>query len=274
MLKWAADDFRQRGIDSPRLDAELLLAQAIGTTRMQLILDGQRPLVADELARFRDFVKRRRNREPIAYIRGDREFYGRSFKVDARVLVPRPETEHLVDVALARSASRSMSLRALDVCTGSGCVAITIAKERPTSVVIATDISLDALAVARDNALRLGAYNVSFVEADLFPRLDRFDLIVSNPPYIASAEIETLAPDIAKHEPRIALDGGADGLDFVRRIIEQSVNFLDDLGVLVLEIGNGDAQKTASLLEGAFSDIRIQRDYSQIERIVSGVFCR
>ncbi len=270
MLKWAADDFRQKGIDSPRLDAELLLAQAIGTTRMQLILDAKRPLVADELARFRDFVKRRRNREPVAYIRGDREFYGRTFRVDARVLVPRPETEHLVEVALSRTSSRSMSLRALDLCTGSGCVAITIAKERPTSVVVATDISRGALDVARENALRLGAYNVAFEEADLFPPPAKFDLVVSNPPYIASAEIDTLAPEVAKHEPRIALDGGVDGLDFVRRIVEHSVNILDVGGVLAIEIGDGDARRAAALFESAFGDVRVQRDYGQVERIVSG----
>ncbi len=271
MLKWAAEDFRQKGIDSPRLDAEVLLAHAIGTTRMQLILDSKRLLETGELGRFRELVKRRRNREPVAYLKGEREFYGRPFRVDARVLVPRPETEHLVDVALARTASRSMSLRALDACTGSGCVAITIAKERPTSVVVATDVSGDALAVARDNALRLGAYNVAFEEADLFPRSGTFDLIVSNPPYIASAEIETLAPEVSKHEPRLALDGGGDGLDIVRRIVASVGKFLDVGGVLALEVGDGDAPKTAALLDIAFDDVRVQRDYGQIERIVSGV---
>ncbi len=271
MLKWAAEDFRQKGVDSPRLDAEVLLAHALATTRMQLILDSQRQLEPDELGRFRELVKRRRNREPVAYLKGEREFYGRPFRVDARVLVPRPETEHLVDVALARTVPRSMSLRALDACTGSGCVAITLAKERPTSAVVATDVSAAALAVARDNALRLGAYNVAFEEADLFPQSGKFDLIVSNPPYIASAEIDTLAPEVSKHEPRLALDGGADGLDIVRRLVAGIGKFLDVSGVLAIEVGDGDAPKAAALLEAAFDDVRVQRDYGQIDRIVSGV---
>jgi release factor glutamine methyltransferase len=168
VLKWATDDFRAKGIESPRLDAEVLLAEALASTRVQLIVDAKRPLEAGELARFRELVKRRRAREPVAYLRGEREFYGRAFKVDKRVLVPRPDTEILVEVALQRGAYCSMSMRALDLCTGSGCVAITLARERPTSRVTATDVSEGALALARENALRLGAYNVAFVKGDLF----------------------------------------------------------------------------------------------------------
>ena len=136
LLRWAMDSFRARGIESPRLDAEVLLSRALGTTRIQLIVDSKRPLAADELARMREMVRRRRAREPVAYILGEREFYGRTFRVDRRVLVPRPDTETLVDVALTRTRARSMSLRALDLCTGSGCVAITLDasdRRRPSS---------------------------------------------------------------------------------------------------------------------------------------------
>src|SRR5271170_6766306 len=164
VVRWASDDFRARGLDRPRLDAEVLLAHALGTTRMQLVIDAKRPLEPEELVRFRDLVKRRRAREPVAYLVGVREFYGRQFRVDRRVLVPRPDTETLVDVALARTEARSLSMRALDLCTGSGCVAITLARERPTCFVVATDVSADALLIARENALRLGAYNVAFRE--------------------------------------------------------------------------------------------------------------
>src|ERR1700729_1650405 len=128
VIRWASDDFRSRGIDRPRLDAEVLLAHALGTNRTQLIIDSRRPLELDELGRFRDLVKRRRAREPVAYLLGVREFYGRTFRVDKRVLIPRPDTETLVDVALARTQSCSLSMRALDLCTGSGCVAITLAR--------------------------------------------------------------------------------------------------------------------------------------------------
>ena len=158
---------------------------------MRVILDADRPLEGAELAPLRDLVKRRRVYEPIAYLRGEREFYGLKFRVDKRVLVPRPDTETLVDVALARSAHVSMSMRQLDLCTGSGCVAIAMARQRPTAQVFGSDISPDALAVARENALRLGAYNVAFFESDLFAAFagKRFDVITANPPYIASAEI-------------------------------------------------------------------------------------
>src|SRR5262249_39431210 len=158
---WAAEDFRARGLDTPRLDAELLLGHALSCTRVQLVIDGGRLLEPAELGRFRDLVRRRRAREPVAYLVGVREFYGRTFRVDKRVLVPRPDTETLVEEALERTRHVSMSMRALDLCTGSGCVAVTLARERPTSAVTGTDVSADALAVARDNALRLGAYNLS-----------------------------------------------------------------------------------------------------------------
>jgi release factor glutamine methyltransferase len=278
VLRWASDDFRGRGIESPRLDAELLLGRALSCTRIQLIADAKRALEASELARFRDLVKRRRAREPTAYILGEREFYGRRFRVDRRVLIPRPDTETLVEVALDRTRDRSMSMRALDLCTGSGCVAITIARERTTSLVFATDVSDDALVVARDNALRLGAYNVAFRRGDLFAAVDaslRFDLVTANPPYVAAGEIASLQPEIRDYEPLLALAGGDDGLATVRRIVEGARPHLADAGRLVLEVGFGEAAATAELLAGAgFVQIETRRDYGRIERVVSGVLER
>jgi release factor glutamine methyltransferase len=273
LVKWAAEDFRARGIESPRLDAELIVAHALGIDRTRVIIDGNRPLEPGELARLRELVKRRRGREPIAYLRGEREFYGLRFAVDRRVLVPRPDTEVLVDTALARTQHVSLSMRMLDLCTGSGCVAIAAARQRPTSKVVATDISQDALAVARMNAARLGAYNVAFVKSDLFAEVrGTFDVITANPPYIPSAEIETLMPDVRDFEPRAALDGGPDGLDFVRRIVEQAPAFLAPGGVLAMEIGAGEAQETVRLFEARrFTGVRTDRDYGRIERVVSGV---
>jgi len=274
VLKWAADDFRARGIESPRLDAEVLLAHALSCSRTQLIIDMMRPLVGDELARFRDLVKRRRHREPVAYLRGEREFYGRTFRVDARVLVPRPDTETLIDVALARTRHLSMSARVLDLCTGSGCVALTLALTRPTTQVTATDISEEALALAQENALRLGAPSVAFVRADLFGELrGPFDLVTANPPYIASAEIATLAPDVQRFEPRLALDGGDDGLVLVRRIVDEAPRYLAKGGVLAMEIGAGQADAVAALFEArGFEDVSRARDLARIERVVSGVW--
>lgn len=283
LVKWATDDFRTRGIENPRLDAELLVAFALRIDRMRVILDAERPLEGSELAHLRDLVKRRRVHEPIAYLRGEREFYGLPFRVDARVLIPRPDTETLVDVGLARTSHVSMAMRQLDLCTGSGCVAIASAHKRPTAKILASDKSEDALTVARANAFRLGTYNVSFVASDLFANVAaafakygapaKFDLVTSNPPYIPTAEVETLDPGIRDFEPRMALDGGPDGLDFVRRIVHEAPSFLTPGGVLALEIGAGEAEATAAIFaERGFRAIRADRDYGRIERVVSGVF--
>jgi len=290
VVRWATDDFRARGIESPRLDAELLLAFALKTDRIRLVVDARRPLESDELARFRELVKRRRTHEPIAFLRGEREFYGRLFRVDSRVLIPRPDTEVLVQIALERTRHVSMCMRALDLCTGSGCVAITLGRERPTSRVIATDVSDDALAVARSNAHRLGAYNVGWARGDLFgalgaltarvgsvngeaARAATFDLVTANPPYIPSDEIATLAPDIRSFEPHLALDGGKDGLDVVRRIVNDAPASLRRGGVLALEVGAGEAMAVhAHFEERGFREVKIARDYGGIERVVSGIF--
>lgn len=274
LVKWAADDFRARGIESPRLDAELLVAHALHITRTQVIVDANRPLDPAELDALRTLVKRRRSREPIAYLRGEREFYGLTFRVDSRVLVPRPDTEALVEVMLARTSHVSMSMRLLDLCTGSGCVAITAARQRPTAQVYAGDVSRDALAVARDNAARLGAHRIAFAESDLFTAFGgkKFDVVTANPPYIASAEIAELAADVRDFEPRLALDGGADGLDLLRKIVEEAPAYLVAGGLLAVEVGAGEAPDVVKLFEArGFRDVRVARDYGNIERVVSGL---
>jgi len=275
VLAWATEDFRSRHLDSPRLDAELLLVHALGATRVEIIIDSKRPLAGVELGRFRALVRRRRAHEPIAYIVGSREFYGRNFRVDRRVLIPRPDTETLVEVALGRTRALSLCMRALDLCTGSGCVAITLGRERPTAPITATDVSEDAIAVARDNGLRLGAYNVAFRVGDLFAPIDNlqhFDLITANPPYIPSTEIDGLASDIRDHEPRLALDGGPEGLDLLRRIITGAPAHLSEGGVLAVEVADGQAARVVELFrEAGLSDIEVRRDYARVERVVSAV---
>jgi release factor glutamine methyltransferase len=273
IVKWATDDFRTRGIENPGLDAQLIVAFALNVTRTQIIVDSQRPLTPDELAKLRALIKRRRSREPMAYLMGHREFYGRSFKVDARVLIPRPDTETLVEVALTRTRAQSMYARVLDLCTGSGCVATTLAKERPTTRVTGIDKSAGAVAVARDNAARLGVTNVWFTESDLFQNVrGPFEIITANPPYIATDEIPTLQPEIDKFEPKLALDGGKDGLDLVRKIAAEAGAHLVPGGVLAMEVGAGQAPETADVLRAnGFTSIEIAKDYGRIERVVSGV---
>lgn len=276
VIAWAADDLKKRGMPSPRLDVEVLLGHVLKVDRIALVIDADRPLSKDELANYRARHMRRRAGEPVAYLLGAREFYGRSFRVDKRVLIPRPDTETLVEVALERMKAISLSARVLDVCTGSGCVAITIARERPTMRVTAADISPGALVVARENAIRLGAPTIGLVQSDLFaafdPARDKFDLITANPPYIADEEIPTLAVDIHKFEPRLALSGGADGLDLVRRILAEAPRFLAPGGVLAMEIGAGQSPDVIALfVEAGFGDVVARRDYGGHERVVSGV---
>jgi release factor glutamine methyltransferase len=295
IVRWTTTRFSQRGLASPRLDAEILVAHALGISRVQLYVQYDRPLEAAELAGMRELVKRRQAGESVAYIIGKKEFFGIELAVDARVLVPRPDTETLVDEALARLGAvkdlgevspaglphPARALRVADVGTGSGAVAIAIAKTgvrgpaetRPALEVVASDVSPDALAVARANADRCGVV-ITFAEGDLaapLAALAPFDVIAANLPYIASADIEGLAPEV-RAEPRLALDGGADGLALVRRLVAAASDLLCAGGALALEIGAGQAAATADLLAAAgFTDIRRRRDLGEIERVVSGV---
>jgi release factor glutamine methyltransferase len=275
VLAWATDDFKRRGNKSARLDAELLLGEALGLDRIKLIVEAERPLADDELVRYRDLIKRRRAFEPIAYILGRREFFALPMRVDRRVLIPRPDTEILVEAALFGTRDQHLYGRMLDLCTGSGCVAIAFAKERPTWRVTAVDLSPDAVAVARENAQRAGVvHNLAVLEGDLFAALPegaRFELITANPPYIPSAEIESLDPDVRDFEPRLALDGGADGLSVTRRLVSEAARYLDPGGLLALEGGFDQAPAVAALLEQAgFSQITRSRDLAGVERVVSG----
>jgi release factor glutamine methyltransferase len=274
ILTWATQDFAARGFDCPGLDAELLLSHALGVDRIRLIVDSNTVLEAEQLQGIRELIQRRRTGEPIAYILGRREFYGLEFRVDPRVLIPRPDTETLVGVALKRTETHSLYGKALDLCTGSGCVAIAISKARTTWQLLATDASQDALAVARNNAERLGAlHNLTLRHSDLFDQIEAtaLDLITCNPPYIPAAEIAGLAPDIRNFEPRLALDGGDDGLQIIRRIVTHAKPFLSPGGVLAMEVGAGQASAVSALFEAAqYSEIERQRDYGGHERVVSG----
>jgi release factor glutamine methyltransferase len=273
VLRWTTAHFEKHGLASARLDAELLAAHAFGMSRVELYAHFDRPLTAAELAAYRDLVSRRLAGEPVAYLLGHKEFWSLDLLVDLRVLIPRPDSETLLEEALDRFANPGAALRIADVGTGSGALALALAKERPQAQVSATDISPDALAVARANAERLGLA-VTFLLGDLDQPLvpaGRFDLIVANLPYIPSADIDGLSADV-RSEPRLALDGGGDGLVLVRRLVEAAPKLLHPGGGLALEVGVGQAGVVGELLrEAGLGDVRSRRDLAGIDRVVSGM---
>lgn len=265
--------FEKHGVESARLDAELLAAEAFGLSRVELYMHFDRPLVEQELAGYRELVRRRLAGEPVAYIVGRKEFWSLDLHVDARVLVPRPDTETLVEQALALLQAmppRESGLRIADVGTGSGAVALALKTERPGDEVFAIDISPDALAVARENAARLGL-GITFLQGDLvspLAGLAPFDLIVGNPPYIPSGDIDGLSAEV-RSEPRLALDGGADGLVLVRRLAMDARAILGPDGALAVEIGSGQAAEVVGILNGAgYAGSGTRRDLGGIERVV------
>jgi release factor glutamine methyltransferase len=274
VLQWTTARFQERGLPSPRLDAELLAAQAFGLSRVELYTQFDRPLLPPELTALRELVKRRQAGEPVAYLVGKKEFWSLDLAVDARVLIPRPDTETAVEEALDRLKERAAETppRLADIGTGSGAIALALAKSRPEAEVFAVDLSPDALAVARANAERLHLL-VTFLEGDLLEplrALPPFDLIVANLPYIPAGEIAGLAPEV-RSEPRVALDGGPDGLKLVRRLVTAAPEVLVPGGALVLEIGAGQADDTAALCGSAgFTDVRTRADLGGIARVVSG----
>lgn len=274
LLQWASEDFQRRGFDSPRLEAELLLGHALKKTRIELITQPNHEPDDAQLALFRELLKRRRTHEPAAYLLGQREFYGLGFQVDARVLIPRPDTETLVEVALDGTRGLYAHGQALDLCTGSGCVALAFAHQRPSWSVTGVDLSEAALQVAEQNALRLGKIlNISWVKGDLFAALAplEFDLITANPPYIPSDEVLRLDPTIREFEPRLALDGGKDGLDVTRRIVEQAQQWLTPGGMLAIEIGYDQGPDVQALMNSVgLNDVQLHKDYGSRPRVVSG----
>jgi release factor glutamine methyltransferase len=305
VVKWTTSRFAERGLATPRLDAELLAAHAFGMPRIGLYAHFDRPLQPPELAALRELVKRRQAGEPVAYLTGHKEFWSLDLLVDARVLIPRPDTETAVQVALeclradAKAEQPQQSppeaeqpqaeqtdaeqsqveqlpiaqpQRVADIGTGSGAIALALKKELPNATVFAVDVSPDALAVARENASRLGLA-IECLEGKLAAPLAAhapFDLVIANLPYVPAGDIAGLAPEV-RREPRLALDGGPDGLDLVRVLVHEVPAVLRPGGALVLEIGIGQAAATAALCRAAgFVDVAITRDLDDTERVVSG----
>lgn len=275
ILQWTTGYLSERGVESARLEAELLLACARECQRINLYTDLNEPLTDEERSRMRGYVKRRSQREPLAYITGNREFYGRDFSVGPGVLIPRPETETLVDVCLELIPEQTPA----DICEvgfGSGCICTTLARQRTELRVFATDVSPEAMTFARQNTEEHDvADRVTLLAGDGFAPLADAGVrqlhgIVSNPPYVRDDELSGLEPEVAAHEPAVALVSGADGLDLIRRLVPEAVSLLHPGGWMALELDPAQAAVVAALLgDCGFEEVRIHTDLNGQDRIVS-----
>ncbi|MCP4744797.1 MAG: peptide chain release factor N(5)-glutamine methyltransferase [Desulfobacteraceae bacterium] len=274
-LHWTVDYFSNHKIENPRASAEILLAHALGLNRIDLYLRHDQPLQQGELKIFRDFIKRRLKSEPVGYIVGHKEFWSLDFHINKSVLIPRPETECLVESALKyiRTEKRLAAPRVLELGTGSGAISISIASECPQGRYWASDISIDAITVARANAHRLlEKETVGFFLGHWFEAIgtdQKFDLIISNPPYIPTFEIPKLDQDVKGYEPLLALDGGQNGLEHIAHIIESAYGFLEKNGILMFEIGYDQREAVARIGRdcGVYSEIMFSTDYYGHDRI-------
>ncbi|HEV8419082.1 MAG TPA: peptide chain release factor N(5)-glutamine methyltransferase [Candidatus Udaeobacter sp.] len=262
--------FQKRNIDSPRLNAEHLLAHVLSRKRMELYLDFERQLRESELAPLRELVKRRGTGEPLQHLLGTVEFCGRSFRCDKRALVPRPETEQLIELLITHFKSEIADSRMIDVGTGSGIIALTLAAEFPKAEIVGADISEDALMLARENAERLGlADRVHFLQSNLLESVQtHFNLIVANLPYVSTEDRHNLSREVL-HDPEVALFAGARGDELVRQLIGQASSWLRPGGMLAMEIGIGQSEAlVAALAEKNYRDISTEKDYSGVIRFL------
>jgi release factor glutamine methyltransferase len=277
-LTWTTEYFTRKAVENPRRSAEWLLSAATGLSRLELYAHFDRPLTVEERATFREAIERRATGEPLQYVTGEVPFRHLVLHVRPGVFIPRPETEVVVDTVLEH-LDRSGSDHPLvaDLCTGSGAIAVSIAYERVRARIQATEIVPATAEVARDNALRAGvSERVTVLDGDLFAPLPvslrgKLDVVVSNPPYIPTADLADLPPEVAGFEPRVALDGGADGLDVVRRIAEEAVGWLRPGGVLVMETDTSCAKEAARVLSRWYEGVEVRQDLTGRDRIAMGI---
>jgi len=263
----------KKGIEDPKRNAELLLCTILGCSRLYLYLNFDRPLAEDEITAYRELIKRRSLREPLQYITGKVEFYGLELIVNSSVLIPRPETEILVEIIIKENKETGKKI--LDIGTGSGNIAIALAVNLPYTEITAIDKSNDALSVAEQNSvLNKCRERIQFLHQDIFsefPADSVYDIIVSNPPYVSKMDFNDLQPELRIYEPRTALSDESDGLSFYKRIIEMSGQILAEKGKIYFEIGQGQCLKVKELLlQYGYSDLKISKDYQNIERVISG----
>jgi release factor glutamine methyltransferase len=276
LLQWSREWLEKKEVVSPRLDAELLLAHALGCDRVRLYIDVDKPLGAEELARFKPLIQRRGAREPVAYILGTKEFYGRPFQVGPGVFIPRPETESMVRTVLEgmEGMEEGAGARVLDLCAGSGAVGVSVAAERPAIRVDLVEVSPEAAAFGRHNAEAHAPGRIRVFTGDLYaalPERIRYDAIAANPPYVPGSHERTLAPEIVGHEPHLALFAGEDGLGVIRRMISGLRDWLAPGGLFVTEIDPPQAEAVVRLLADAgLSKVRVERDLAGLDRHVLG----
>jgi release factor glutamine methyltransferase len=272
VLDWTTDYFSKHKIENPHLEAEILLSHALHMDRIRLYIDFDKEIDKKDLETFKGFLTRRVKGEPAAYITGSKHFMSLIFNVTADVLIPRPETELLIENAIELSKAFQGKISVLDIGTGSGIIAVSLAKFIGDISIYATDSSKKALEVAVENAKKHGVENkIQFIEADLFPKDDqRYDIIISNPPYIKTSDIKGLQPEIRNFEPLAALDGGPDGLDCYRRIAEKAAGYLKEGGFLLLEVASDSAKDVAVLIQDALKtkNLRIKKDLNGLERVI------
>jgi release factor glutamine methyltransferase len=277
LLNWVAEYLKNKGVDSPRLSAEILLSSVLGLKRIELYTQFEKIITEEQLTRLHDLVERAGKHEPIAYLAGKTGFYSLELDITADCMIPRPETELLVERAIEFLRTRNGKQFVCDLCTGSGCIAVAIARNYPDCQIIATDISDAALSVAAKNDEKHGLKErIKLLCGDLFdpimPQLDveKFDLIVCNPPYVSTAEFEKLGKNVKDYEPKLALFAGDDGLDIYRKIIERVGEFLKPDAALMLEIGYNQGQNVREFLEQVriFAEITIEKDFNGNDRMI------
>ena len=273
LIQWTTNYLKCHNIPSSRLDAELLLGYVLKKSRLQLYLNFDMPVFQETLLVFRELIKRRAGHTPLSYLTNQKEFMSLAFYVDSRVLIPRPETEILVETVLKQQSGKR---RLIDIGTGSGSIAVSLATNLPDWEIVATDLTADVLEVARKNAVIHGCTErITFLQGNLFAPVKTlenrsFDWIASNPPYISSKDFPTLPTDIRDHEPKTALIAGCDGLNIIRQIITGAPQFLNPDGRLILEIGNNQSEQVQNLIQSnpAYNDCQVIVDYSGLERII------
>jgi release factor glutamine methyltransferase len=280
LLNWVTEYLKSKGIDSPRLSAEILLSHVLNLKRIELYTQFNKAVEQDKLTELRELVKRAANHEPVAYLTGKKEFYSIEFEITKDCLIPRPETELLVQHSIEFLRKREGEQYVCDLCTGCGCIAISIARNFANCKIIATDISDTALAIAEKNIIKHGLQNrIKLLKGDLFepviPGLGptKFDLITANPPYVSESEYEKLAKNVKDFEPKSALTSGPDGLDLIKRIISDSKQFLKPYSSLMFEIGNEQGQAVRKLIEAAgyFENVTIEKDNQNLDRLAVAV---
>ena len=271
ILKWGEDYFKNKGFESPKQEIEWLLCDLLEYKRIDLYINFENQIKKAQLNKLKSWIKRRVDREPLQYITGKTEFYGLKFKINKKVLIPRPETERLVEIAL-NSIKEIIEPEILEVGAGSGCISIAISSEEPKAKIVSLEVSKDAILLAEENANINNINNINFIEMDFLKDLPKgkFDVILSNPPYISELEISTLMPEVKNYEPKIALTDYGDGLIFYRRFADIAKFLLKPSGLIILEVGLGEhPTKVVNLFkESGYEKIELIKDFNNDQRIL------